>query len=86
MMPYKKKSYSNYILPLIFIIIVSILVRQHKINFDDFWLDEIITFWISDPSLTFAETYTRHYSIDINSILLNIILKNFLKFLITKFI
>ena len=80
MILYKKKSNSNYILPLIFIIIVSILLRLHKINFDDFWLDEIITFWITDPSLTFAETYARHYSIDINSILFNIILKNFFKF------
>ena len=70
----------NIILYLI-LIIIGIFTIYYQLNFEDFWLDEMSSFWIADPTLTYSETIDRHKETDWhNPILFNILLKNFLKF------
>ena len=37
----------------IIIIICGLFFRFYNINFDDLWIDEISTFWISNPDISF---------------------------------
>ena len=70
---------SNKIVYLL-LIIIGILTILHQINFDDLWLDEMASFWVADPSLSYSEFIERQKLVDWhNPILFNIILKNFLK-------
>ena len=39
-----------------FLILFGSILRIYNLNFDDFWYDEMVTFWLSDPNLTFFET------------------------------
>lgn len=64
----------------IFVIIsVGIFFRIYNLNYEDFWIDEILSFWIADPSLTLSETFERHNNIEQVPIFFNLILKYFFK-------
>ncbi len=41
------------------IILLGFVFRFYNINFENLWLDEIYSFWVTDPNLSFAETYLR---------------------------
>ena len=72
------KIVSNY--GLIFLIIsLGVFFRVYNLNYEDFWIDEILSFWISDPSLSFKETLERHNNIEQIPIFFNLILKYFFK-------
>ena len=61
-----------------FFIIIGIATIFYQLNFEDFWIDEMQSFWISDPKLTWNETIQRH-KIDYHTpILFNLVLKYFL--------
>tara|TARA_B100001057_G_C22821208_1_gene939509 strand:+ start:14 stop:1405 length:1392 start_codon:yes stop_codon:yes gene_type:complete len=63
----------------LFLIILGILTILYQINLDDLWLDEMASFWIADPTLSYSEFIERQKLVDWhNPILFNIILKNFL--------
>ena len=60
-------------------ICLGIASIYYQINFEDLWLDEMNSFYVSDPSLTLQETLSRHNESDWhNPKLFNLILKNFL--------
>ncbi len=61
-----------------FFIIIGILTIFYQINFEDFWLDEMQSFWIAKPELSWNETVQRHKYDYHNPILFNLILKYFL--------
>ena len=66
---------------IIYIIIVfcGILTIRYQLYFENFWLDEMTSFWIADPTISLEETFFRHKKSDFhNPILFNLILKNFL--------
>ena len=61
------------------LILLGVSTIYYQINFEDLWLDEMSSFWVADPSLSYSETINRQkYSDWHNPILFNIILKNFL--------
>ena len=63
----------------LFLIIVGILTIFYQINYEDFWLDEMLSFWIANPELSWSETFQRHKQYDYhNPILFNLSLKYFL--------
>ena len=63
----------------LFFVIIGILTIFYQINFEDFWLDEMLSFWIADPELLWNETLQRHKKYDYhNPIFYNLILKYFL--------
>ena len=49
-------STKKFNITLIFLILsFAIFIRAYNINYDNFWFDEILSFWITDPKLTFNE-------------------------------
>jgi len=64
----------NYI---ILIILLGIFFRFYQINYEDFWIDEIFSFWIADSNISFIETFQRHNSIEQIPVFFNLILKFF---------
>ena len=61
------------------IFILGIFFRLYNLNFEDLWHDEILSFWIADPSISFLETLNRHNELEQVPILFNLILKYFYK-------
>ena len=75
------KTQSTVVNSIIYLALVSIgiITIFYQINFDGFWLDEMNSFYVADPSLSFQETLLRHNESDWhNPKLFNLILKNFL--------
>ena len=68
-------SYTFVILILTF----AVTFRIYNLNYEDFWIDEILSFWIADPSLSLSETVERHNNLEQIPILFNLILKYFFK-------
>ena len=56
---------------------IGIFFRIYNLNFEDLWYDEIISFWVANPSFSYSETNSIHNQIETTSILYNIILKSF---------
>ena len=40
------------------VILLGLLLRGYSINFNDFWSDEMVSFYLSNPDLNFKETMT----------------------------
>ena len=55
----------------------GILLRYYNHSYDDLWYDEVISFWVSDPSLQFQETIKFNQLIDINTSIFHFMLKFF---------
>ena len=73
-------KYTNNNLIYIFIILTSVgLLRIYNLNYENFWIDEILSFWIADPDLSLNQTVDRHNSLEQVPILFNFILKYFFK-------
>ena len=71
---------NNVFKPIYFFLLLLIfggIFRLYNINFDDLWIDEIATFWISDPNLSLKESYINHLSLDQTPFLFNLIIKFF---------
>ena len=58
------------------IILFGVLFRLYNINFDAFWWDEIVSFWVSDPTISLEESLSRHSKLDGTPPIFNITLKN----------
>ena len=41
------------------VILLGLVFRFYNINYENLWLDEIYSFWVTDPNLSFTETYLR---------------------------
>ena len=42
---------------LVFLIIfLGFVFRFYNINYENLWIDEIHSFWVTDPNLSFSET------------------------------
>ena len=52
----KTNLYKNEILFVTLIILFGLFLRGYNINFNDFWSDEMITFYLSNPNINFTET------------------------------
>ena len=52
----KINSYKNEIIFVTLIILFGLLLRGYNINFNDFWSDEMVTFYLSNPNINFTET------------------------------
>ena len=46
-------------------VLFGILFRLYNINHDDLWLDEMATFWVTDPNLSLKEMFLRHKSTEL---------------------
>jgi len=41
------------------IVLLGFVLRFYNMNYENLWLDEIYSFWVTDPNLSFAQTYSR---------------------------
>ena len=41
------------------IVLLGIILRFYNIGYESLWLDEIFTFWVTDPNLSLTETFSR---------------------------
>lgn len=60
-----------------FFILFALFLRAYNINYDDFWFDEIASFWVSDPEISIKESFSRHSKIEQVPFLYNLLLKIF---------
>ena len=93
-----KVNKKNIILCSIFIILIGIILRFYQLNFENYWLDEMLSFWIADPNISLKDTVSRNAYIGQTPPLFDLFLKkysfafyifyfnwNFLKILSVKF-
>ena len=66
---------SLIILYVLFSLFFGILLRVYNLTFEDLWFDEMVSFWVSDPSITFKESYIRNNLIEGHPFLFNFLLK-----------
>ena len=73
-----KKKNKKFIFFIFVIISFGIFIRFYNLNYNDMWSDEMVTFWLSDPSINLNETLNRIF-ISHFMVLYEIILKYFHK-------
>jgi hypothetical protein len=72
----QKKINKIYILTLL-IFFLGIFLRYIQLNFESYWLDEMISFWIADPDLSLKQTVMRNSYMGQTPPLFDLILKYF---------
>lgn len=76
-------SKNIFVATIIFSILLSgITFRLYNLNIENFWIDEMVTFWVADPLITINETINRNIETDLH-FFFNLILK--LYFSITSY-
>ena len=55
----EKKKFQYVI---VLILIFGSILRFYNVNFDDFWSDEMVSFWVTDPNIEFSKTMQRIFS------------------------
>ena len=43
-----------------FFILVGVFLRFYNLNYENLWFDEIVSYWIADPKISFFESYQRN--------------------------
>ena len=61
-------------------ILIGVFLRTYQLNFESYWLDEMISYWVADPNISFNETLIRRDEVEQTPVLFDIILKIYLKF------
>jgi len=65
----------------ILFILTGTFLRLYQLNFENYWLDELVDFWVADPNITLHTTFVRRELIDDQTpYLFQILLKIYLKF------
>jgi hypothetical protein len=64
------------------ILLAGITFRLYNLNIENFWIDEMVTFWVTDPLITINDTINRNIESDLH-FFFNLILK--LYFSITSY-
>ena len=54
---------NNILLVSILFVLIGIFLRIYQLNFENYWLDEMLSFWVADPNLSLEDTFTRNYHI-----------------------
>lgn len=57
------------------ILFSGIILRLYNINYDNYWYDEILSYWVSDPRISTSSSFDRHQSIEQLPFLFNLLLK-----------
>ena len=70
------KSLTFSTLLILLLLILGVTFRLYNINFDNLWIDEISSFWITNPDFDFKESYLNHKSLEQTPYLFNLIIKS----------
>ena len=71
---------NNVLIFSVLFILIGIFLRTYQLNFESYWLDEMISYWVADPNISFNETLIRRDEVAQAPVLFDIILKIYLKF------
>ena len=71
-----KVSYKNASI-ITLIIFVAYFLRLYQLNFEDYWIDEMLSFYVADPNITLEETLIRQKKLDQNPLLFNFFLQKY---------
>ncbi len=41
------------------IILLGLIFRFYNVGYENLWIDEIFSFWVTEPNLSYTETYSR---------------------------
>ena len=69
------KLSTKSIIIIIFSLFAGATLRIYNINYENFWLDEILTFWISDPNISITVSYQRHLNLEQVPFFFNLLIK-----------
>ena len=73
---FKKFKNNNFIIYIAFLtILFGIILRSYNLNFENLWFDEIVSFWIADPKISFFESYQRNNISEGTPFLFNFLIK-----------
>jgi hypothetical protein len=61
-------------------ILIGVFLRTYQLNFESYWLDEMISYWVADPNISFNETLIRRDEVAQAPILFDLILRKYLAF------
>ena len=50
-------------------------LRFYNLNFENFWIDETITFWVGNPEFSISQSFIYHKSIEQVPFLFNFLIK-----------
>jgi len=66
----------------IFFILIGIFLRFYQLNFENYWFDELIDFWVADPNISINATFYRRDDLiaDQTPYLFQLLLKIYLDF------
>ena len=62
------------------IVLIAFFFSLYQINIENLWYDEVASFWVAEPNISFKETNERWLKSEHTSILYYIIIKFFFKF------
>ena len=73
---FKKFEIQNLIIYFsFFICLCGIIFRFYNLNFENLWFDEIVSFWVSDPQISFLDSYERNNISEGTPFLFNFLIK-----------
>ena len=58
-----------------FIVLSGTIFRFYNLNFENLWFDEIVSFWVSDPRISFFDSYERNNIAEGTPFLFNFFIK-----------
>ena len=67
----------NYKFYFILIFVIGFFFRNYNINFDDLWIDEMSTFWISNPNIDIYTSYKNNSSLELQPFFYNFVMRIF---------
>ena len=53
----------NTFILILALLFITIILRLYHLNFEDYWFDEINSFWLADPRISDQNTYIQRYVI-----------------------
>ena len=66
---------TNKYLVYLTIIFLGFLLRFYYANYESYWFDEQISFFVANPEISFKETLVRSYTTDLSPVFYNLVLK-----------
>ena len=72
----EKNKNNIFFVSLIFVLIGTFL-RFYQLNFESYWWDEMLGFWVADPNISLENTIYRQSNHDQTSIIFHIIIKKY---------
>ena len=71
---------NNILILSILFILVGVFLRIYQLNFESYWLDEMISYWVADPNISLNDTLIRRDQIEQTPVLFDLFLKKYLDF------